>query len=70
MDDGVCIRTYNTNPKKTYPKQVAIPEGGSKVVGRGDDGSVHIFDRTSNELLQTLRHSSTGRVQMIAVSEP
>lgn len=70
MDDGVCIRTYDTNPKKTYPKQVAIAEGGTKVIGGGDDGLVHVFDRTSNELLQALRHSSTGRVQTIAVSEP
>ena len=54
MDNGICIRTYDTKPKKTYPKQVAIMEEGTKVIGGGDDGLVHVFDRTSNELLQAL----------------
>lgn len=67
MEDGVCIRTYDTNPTKTYPKQVAFAEGGTLVIGGSDDGFVHVFDRATSERVQTLRHSGVGRVQTIAV---
>lgn len=51
------------------PKQVAFGEGAKIVVGGSDNGSVYLFERKSGELLETLRHSSTGLVQSIAVSE-
>ncbi|KAL4077897.1 hypothetical protein J3A83DRAFT_4070136, partial [Scleroderma citrinum] len=45
MDYGICIRTYNTNSKKTYPKQAALAEGGTMVIGRSDDGFIYVFDK-------------------------
>ncbi|KIK17453.1 hypothetical protein PISMIDRAFT_111341 [Pisolithus microcarpus 441] len=63
--DGICTRTYDTNPRKGFPKQVAIAEGGSMVVGRGDDGLIYVFDKASSEQVQTLQHSTSGRVQTV-----
>ncbi|KAI5981092.1 WD40-repeat-containing domain protein [Pisolithus marmoratus] len=67
IEDGVCTRTYDTNPRKGFPKQVAIAEGGSMVVGGSDDGLVYVFDKATSELVQTLRHSTNGRVQTVTV---
>ncbi|KAI6035887.1 hypothetical protein EDC04DRAFT_2604794 [Pisolithus marmoratus] len=65
IEDGICTRTYDTNPRKGFPKQVAIAEGGSMVVGGSDDGLVYVFDKATSELVQTLRHSTNGRVQTV-----
>jgi len=69
MDDAVCIRTYDTYPKKTYPKQVALAEGGTMVIGGSDDGFIHVFDKATSERVQTLRHSSVGQVQTVTVRQ-
>lgn len=65
LEDGVCTRTYDTNPRKGFPKQVAIAEGGSMVVGGGDDGLIYVFDKASSEQVQTLQHSTSGQVQTV-----
>lgn len=49
--------TMDINPKKGFPKQVVIAEGGSMVVGGGNDGSIYVFDKGTSEVVQTLRHS-------------
>ena len=54
MDDAVCIGTYDTNPKKTYPKQVALAEGGTMVIGGSDNGFIYMFDKATSEWVQTL----------------
>ena len=67
MDDGVCIQTYQTQPTKMHPKQVALGEGATTVTGGGDNSVIYVFSRATGELLQSLIHSSTGRMQMITV---
>lgn len=69
IEDGACIRMYDTKPEKTYPKQVAFVEGAGKVVGGGENGVVYVFDKKSGEQVQTLRHAPTGRVQTVMVSQ-
>ena len=69
MDDAVCIGTYDTNPKKTYPKQVALAEGGTMVIGGSDNGFIYVFDKATSEWVQTLQHSSIGRVQTVTVRQ-
>ncbi|KAI6017426.1 WD40-repeat-containing domain protein [Pisolithus marmoratus] len=54
MEDAVCTRTYDINPKKGFPKQVVIAEGGLMVVGRGNDRSIYVFDKGTSEVVQTL----------------
>ncbi|KAL4075056.1 hypothetical protein V8B97DRAFT_2022637 [Scleroderma yunnanense] len=67
MVDSICIRTYNTNPKKTYPKQVTLAEGGTVVIGRSDDGFIYVFNKATSELVQMLQHSFIGQVQTVTV---
>lgn len=67
VDDGMCSRTYETKPKKTYPKQVVFAEKGDKIVGGGDEGRAYIFHKATGMLHQVLRHSATGRVQTVTV---
>jgi hypothetical protein len=59
---------YDTKPTKMYSKQVAFDEQCEAIVGGGEDGNVFIFDKGSGEMIQTLHHSNTGRVQTISVS--
>ncbi|KAI6012344.1 hypothetical protein EDC04DRAFT_2761051 [Pisolithus marmoratus] len=54
MEDAVCTRTYNINPKKGFPKQVIIAEGGLMVVGGGNNGSIYVFDKGTSEVVQML----------------
>ena len=67
IEDGICIRSYHTKPKKAYPKQVTFAERGKIVVGGGEGGAVHIFDKNTGRHVQILRHSTAGRVQTITV---
>ena len=50
-----------------HPKQVALGEGATTVTGGGDNSVIYVFSRATGELLQSLIHSSTGRMQMITV---
>ncbi|KAG1894223.1 WD40-repeat-containing domain protein [Suillus fuscotomentosus] len=63
LDDAVCIRTYNTNPVKTFPKQVAFGGKATLVVGGSDTGVVYIFDKNEGTLKQVLQHANMGQVQ-------
>ncbi|KAG1856272.1 WD40-repeat-containing domain protein [Suillus tomentosus] len=65
LDDAVCIRTYNTNPVKTFPKQVAFGGKATLVVGGSDAGVIYIFDKNEGTLKQVLQHADTGRVQTV-----
>ncbi|KAL4066844.1 hypothetical protein J3A83DRAFT_4190064 [Scleroderma citrinum] len=69
MVDSICIRTYNTNPKKTYPKQVTLAEGGTVVIGRSDDGFIYVFNKATSELVQMLQHSFIGQVQTVTTHD-
>jgi hypothetical protein len=69
IEDGACIRMYNTKPEKAYPKQVALAERAGNVVGGGENGVVFVFNKNSGERVQTLRHAPAGRVQTIMVSQ-
>ncbi|KAI6106516.1 WD40-repeat-containing domain protein [Pisolithus croceorrhizus] len=44
---------------------VALAEEATMVVGGGEDGWVHVFDRTTGQVSQTLQHSKSGRVQTV-----
>ncbi|KAI6106799.1 hypothetical protein EDD16DRAFT_1523646 [Pisolithus croceorrhizus] len=44
---------------------VALAEEATVVVSGGEDGWVHVFDRTTGQVSQTLQHSKSGRVQMV-----
>ena len=50
-----------------HPKQVALGEGATTIIGGGDDGVIYVFSRAMGELLLSLIHSSTGLVQTITV---
>ncbi|KAI6023549.1 WD40-repeat-containing domain protein, partial [Pisolithus microcarpus] len=67
LSDGSCIRTYDTKPLKTYPKQVAFMEDGTVIVGGSDNGLVYIFEKNTGTLRQRLRHSQTARAQTVTV---
>ncbi|KAG9315643.1 WD40-repeat-containing domain protein [Chiua virens] len=69
LDDGVCVRSYDTKPTKTYPKQVAFAEQERVIIGGGEKGMVHIFDKTTGSLVQTLSHSHGGLVQTITAHD-
>ena len=69
LDRPDPIRTYITEPPTVLvPKQVGFGEDTKIVVGGSDNGTVYIFDRKSGELLETLRHASSGLIQSITVS--
>jgi hypothetical protein len=53
----VCIRTYNTNPVKTFPKQVVFGENMDVVVGGSDAGVIYVFDKKTGTLKQVLKHA-------------
>ncbi|KAI6003342.1 hypothetical protein EDC04DRAFT_2611763 [Pisolithus marmoratus] len=56
--DGVVLATktigrmitYDINPKKGFPKQVIIVEGGTMVVGGGNNGSIYMFDKGTSDI--------------------
>ncbi|KAG1823063.1 WD40-repeat-containing domain protein [Suillus variegatus] len=68
LEDGACIRTYNTNPVKTFPKQVVFGEQATLVVGGSDTETIHVFDKNEGTLKQVLQHADRGRVQTVTVS--
>ncbi|KAG1849600.1 hypothetical protein C8R48DRAFT_778531 [Suillus tomentosus] len=65
LDDAVCIRTYDTNPVKTFPKQVAFGGKATLIVGGSDTGVIYVFDKNEGTLKQVLQHADKGRVQMV-----
>ncbi|KAG2135313.1 WD40-repeat-containing domain protein [Suillus clintonianus] len=65
LEDGACLRTYNTNPVKTFPKQVVFGEQATLVVGGSDTGAIHIFDKNEGRVKQVLQHADRGRVQTV-----
>ncbi|KAG2029837.1 WD40-repeat-containing domain protein [Suillus americanus] len=67
LDDGACIRTYNTNPVKTFPKQVVFGENMDVVVGGSDAGVIYVFDKKTGTLKQVLKHADKARVQTVTV---
>ncbi|KAG2107663.1 uncharacterized protein F5147DRAFT_774110 [Suillus discolor] len=60
LEDGACIRTYNTNPVKTFPKQVVFGDRATLVVGGSDTGTIRIFDKNDGALKQVLQHADRG----------
>ncbi|KAL4063277.1 hypothetical protein V8B97DRAFT_2026477 [Scleroderma yunnanense] len=54
MGDTTCIKTYDTMPQKTCPKQVTFAERGRVIVSGSDNGIMCIFDKTTGDLLQLL----------------
>jgi hypothetical protein len=68
LEDGACLRTYNTNPVKTFPKQVVFGEQATLVVRGSDTGRIHIFDKNEGSIKQVLQHADRGRVQTVTVS--
>ncbi|KAG1901790.1 WD40-repeat-containing domain protein [Suillus fuscotomentosus] len=65
LEDAVCICTYNTNPVKTFPKQVVFGRKATLVVGGSDTGVIYIFDKNEGTLKQVLQHADKGRVQTV-----
>jgi hypothetical protein len=67
LDDAVCIRSYNTNPIKMFPKQVVFGEKTDVVVGGSDAGVIYVFDKNEGTLKQVLKHADKARVQTVTV---
>ncbi|KAG2048868.1 WD40 repeat-like protein [Suillus hirtellus] len=65
LDDAVCIRSYNTNPIKMFPKQVVFGEKTDVVVGGSDAGVIYVFDKNEGTLKQVLKHADKARVQTV-----
>ncbi|KAG2747123.1 WD40 repeat-like protein [Suillus brevipes Sb2] len=65
LEDGACLRTYNTNPVKTFPKQVVFGEQATLVVGGSDTGRIHVFDKNEGSIKQVLQHADRGRAQTV-----
>ncbi|KAG1826395.1 WD40-repeat-containing domain protein [Suillus variegatus] len=65
LDDAMCIRSYNTNPVKTFPKQVVFGEKTDMVVGGSDAGVIYVFDKNEGTLKQVLKHADKARVQTV-----
>ncbi|KAL4080645.1 hypothetical protein J3A83DRAFT_4184646 [Scleroderma citrinum] len=68
MGDTTCIKTYDTQLQKTYPKQVTFAERGRVIVGGSDNGIVYIFNKTTGDLLQLLQHLKSSQVQTVTKS--
>lgn len=65
---GTFIRSFPTGkPTMRYPKQVALGENDSIIVGGSDHGAVYVFDHDTGCPLDLLRHSDRGLVQTITV---
>ncbi|KAG1806323.1 uncharacterized protein HD556DRAFT_1225602, partial [Suillus plorans] len=60
LEDGACICTYNTNPVKTFPKQVVFEDRATLVVGGSDTGTIRIFNKNDGALKQVLQHADRG----------
>ena len=69
MNDVVCLKTYDTKPVRMFPNLIVLTEEEAVVVGGGQSGRVHVFDRATGHALQTLQHSSKGRVQTVMVKD-
>ncbi|KAG2107069.1 uncharacterized protein F5147DRAFT_774665 [Suillus discolor] len=67
LEDGAYIHTYNTNPVKTFPKQVVFGDQATLVVGGSDTGTIRIFDKNDGALKQVLQHADRGRVQTVTM---
>ncbi|KAI6028182.1 hypothetical protein EDC04DRAFT_2605749 [Pisolithus marmoratus] len=48
---------------------VALTEEAIVVVGGGENGCIHVFDRTTGQAVQALQHSNSGRVQTVATHD-
>ncbi|KAL4071118.1 hypothetical protein V8B97DRAFT_2024026 [Scleroderma yunnanense] len=52
MGDATCIKTYDTKPQKTYPKQVTFAERGRVIVSRSDNvQTVTTYDAADHYLI-------------------
>ncbi|KAI6009946.1 hypothetical protein EDC04DRAFT_2610421 [Pisolithus marmoratus] len=72
IEDGICTRTYDTNPRKGFPKQVAIVEGGSMVVAtlsNENDISISVWKKlaTSSKWHQKKRGGLTALTALHSV---
>ncbi|KIN93144.1 hypothetical protein M404DRAFT_171732, partial [Pisolithus tinctorius Marx 270] len=65
LNDGSCIRTYDTKLLKMYPKQVAFAEDSTTIVGGSDNGLVYIFEMNTGTKRQVLQHSRMAQTQTI-----
>ncbi|KAG2062942.1 hypothetical protein BDR04DRAFT_1123597 [Suillus decipiens] len=68
LDDGACIWTYNTDPVKTFPKQVIFGEKTTLVVGGSDTGIIYVFNKNEETLKQELQHADKAQVQTVAIA--
>jgi hypothetical protein len=68
LEDGACIHTYNTNPVKTFPKQVVFGDQATLVVGGSNTGTIQIFNKNDGALKQVLQHADRGQVQTVTIS--
>ncbi|KAG2335847.1 hypothetical protein BDR05DRAFT_953778 [Suillus weaverae] len=50
LDDGACIQTYNTDPVKTFPKQVVFGEKATLIIGGSNAGIIYVFDKNEGTL--------------------
>jgi len=64
------VTSLNTGELRCHqPRQGALAEGSSLVVGGSDCGVIHLFERRSGMAVGELQHAEGGLVQTIAVGE-
>lgn len=70
MDDGTRLKDLEIPRKKELaaPKQVALAEDCTVIVGGSDHGIVYVFDRKTGAMIQKLRTRKDTWVQAITVS--
>lgn len=66
-ESGNIIRSFATKPTRSYPKQVALADRECLVVGGGERGTIHVFEKSTGEKLQELQHGRSGMVQAVTV---
>jgi hypothetical protein len=65
------LRHYDALVTINVPLQVALARLNlDRVVVGGVNGDVHVYDRTTGELVHRLGHKVKGRVQVVDVSDP
>lgn len=70
FDTGAFLRTLKSEPSgRTFPRQVALGENDTIVVGGSNSGRIGIYDQLRGELIQALVHSSSGKCQTVTVSQ-
>ena len=69
LEDMQFLREYPTGkPTKRFPKQVEFGKDSRVLVGSSDHGTIYVFDRKTELMVETLQHEDDGLSQALTVS--